>query len=912
MRLDRLSSTVRMAACAAVVGLTTVTGKGALAQNPADCRATKCPYSDAALPGEQRVKDLVGRMTLEEEVSQTMDQAAAVPRLGVPQYGWWSEALHGVARNGIATNFPQSIGLAATFDTVLLRRVADVIGTEGRAKYNEAQRHGDHRRFAGLTFWSPNINIFRDPRWGRGQETFGEDPYLTSRMGVEFVHGLQGDDPKYLKLVATPKHFAVHSGPEPERHRFDAVVSDHDLEDTYLPAFRAAVVEAHAASVMCAYNAVDGTPACASDMLLQQQLRDAWEFDGYVVSDCDSVADVNRGHHFAPDNVHASAVSLKAGTDLDCGSTYRSLLDAVKTGLVTKAELDAAVERLFTARFRLGMFDPPAMVPFSLLGPSEVDTPADRRLALQAARESVVLLKNDGTLPLRKQYKTIAVVGPTADLLEAIQGNYNGEAAAPVSPLAGIERQFQGKAKVLYAPGSVLADGLPAPVPSIYFRPDAQSHRSGLKAEYFTHMDFSGTPVLTRVDAKIDFDWNRVSPGAGVPTEQFAVRWTGELLPPAPGDYVLTFRGVRRVSTFDPALLGGTAEPRTGPPPQAPAVRYRVFIDDKLLADSNSRQPDVTLHFDDTRPRAVRIEYLHVSDDRFVDLEWQPPAQPLLDAAVATADKADIVVAVVGLSPDLEGEEMPVHTDGFDGGDRTDIALPAAQQRLLEAVAATGKPLVVVLTSGSAVTLGWAQSHAAAILEAWYPGEEGGVAVADTLTGDNNPAGRLPVTVYRSVGDLPKFSDYAMANRTYRYFTGPVQYPFGFGLSYSKFAYGPVRLSKTAIVAGQAVQARTSVQNISSRAGDEVVELYLVPPHTSVSPRLTLQGFRRIHLAAGEKREVAFQLDSQRLSEVDAQGRRAVVPGTYAIYIGGAQPILGPSNKSAAHLAISGTADLPR
>jgi beta-glucosidase len=912
MRLDRLSSTISMTACVAVAGLVTVTSKGALAQSPADCLATKCPYSDTALPIEQRVKDLVGRMTLEEEVSQTMNQAAAIPRLGVPEYEWWSEALHGVARNGIATNFPQSIGLAATFDTVLLRHVADVIGTEGRAKYNEAQRNGDRRRFAGLTFWSPNINIFRDPRWGRGQETFGEDPYLTSRMGVEFVHGLQGDDPKYLKLVATPKHYAVHSGPEPDRHQFDAVISAHDLEDTYLPAFRASVVEAHAGSVMCAYNAIDGKPACASDMLLQQHLREAWKFDGYVVSDCDSVADVNRGHHFAADNAHASAVSLKAGTDLDCGSTYRSLVDAVKAGLLSKAELDNAVERLFTARFRLGMFDPPAMVPFSGLGSSQVDTLADRQLALQAARESIVLLKNDGTLPLKKQYKTIAVVGPTADLLEAVQGNYNGEAAAPISPLAGIERQFQAKAKVLYAPGSILADGLPAPIPSIYFRPDAQSNQSGLKAEYFTHLDFSGTPVLTRVDAKIDFDWNRISPGDGVPIAQFAVRWTGELLPPAPGDYVLTFRGVRRFSTFDPGLLGGTSAPRIGATPQTPPARYRVFVDGKLLVDSNSRQPNVALHFDDTKPHAVRVEYLHISDDRFVDLEWQAPAQPLLDAAVAIANKADIVVAVVGLSPDLEGEEMPVHTDGFDGGDRTDIALPAAQQKLLEAVAATGRPLVVVLTSGSAVTLEWAQSHAAAILEAWYPGEEGGVAIAETLTGDNNPAGRLPVTVYRSVSDLPKFSDYAMANRTYRYFTGPVQYSFGFGLSYSKFVYGPISLSKTTITAGQTVQARTSVQNISSRAGDEVVELYLVPPQTSVSPRLTLQGYQRIHLGAGEKREVTFQLDPQQLSEVDEQGRRAVVSGNYAIYIGGAQPILDSSNKSAAHLAVSGNEDLPR
>jgi len=525
-----------------------------------------------------------------------MNQAVAIPHLGVPDYEWWSEALHGVARNGIATNFPQSIGLAATFDTGLMLQVADVIGTEGRAKYNEAQRNGDHRRFAGLTFWSPNVNIFRDPRWGRGQETFGEDPYLTSQLGVAFVRGLQGNDPKFLKVVATPKHFAVHSGPEQDRHHFDAQISDHDLEDTYLPAFRATILDGHAASIMCAYNAIDGKPACASDMLLQEHLRSDWKFDGYVVSDCDSVADVNRGHHFSTDNAHASAVSLKAGTDLDCGATYRSLVDDVKSGLVEKADLDQAVQRLFIARFRLGMFDLPGSVPYSTLSASSVDTDTNRKLALQAARESIVLLKNDGILPLKQSGKTIAVVGPTADLLEAIEGNYNGEAAAPVTPLSGLREQF-GSDKVIYAPGSILAEGTAAPIPAAYLRSGPDSTEQGLKAEFFASPDFQGQPIASRVDAGIDFDWNRVSPAPGVPNSKFVVRWSGELIPPAAGKYIFTFRCTKNSTVFDPGSGNG-----------AP-MRYRIYLDGKLALDDRMRDQRFTVTFPDTKPHSIQVEY---------------------------------------------------------------------------------------------------------------------------------------------------------------------------------------------------------------------------------------------------------------------------------------------------------------
>jgi beta-glucosidase len=861
------------------------------------CTPKACRYLDPSLSPEERAKDLVGRMTLEEEVSQTMNQAAAIPRLGVPDYEWWSEALHGVARDGIATNFPQSIGLAATFDAGLMLQVADVIGTEGRAKYNEAQRNGDHRRFAGLTFWSPNVNIFRDPRWGRGQETFGEDPFLTAQLGVAFVRGLQGDDPKFLKVVATPKHFAVHSGPEQDRHRFDAQISDHDLEDSYLPAFRATIVDGHADSIMCAYNAIDGKPACASDMLLQEHLRTDWKFDGYVVSDCDSVADVNRGHHFVTDNAHASAVSLKAGTDLDCGSTYRSLTDDVKSGLVAKADLDEAVQQLFIARFRLGMFDPAASVPYSALSASSVDTGANRKLALQAARESIVLLKNDGILPLRRPGKTIAVVGPTADLLEAIEGNYNGEAAAPVTPLSGLREQF-GVGKVIYAPGSILAEGTATPIPAAYLRPGQDSEEQGLKTEFFATSDFQGQPIASRVDARIDVDWNRVSPAPGVSSAKFAVRWSGELMPPAAGEYTFSFRYTKTATVFDPG--SGSSAP----------MRYRMYLDGKLVLDDRMRTQKFTVTFPDTKPHSIRVEYQHLSEDRFVDLEWQPPAEPMLDAAVAAARRSDVVIAFVGLSPDLEGEEMPVYAPGFAGGDRTSIALPAVQEHLIEELGETGKPLVVVLTSGSAVSMQWAQDHANAVLAAWYPGENGGTAIAQTIAGENNPAGRLPVTFYRSVEDLPDFSDYSMKNRTYRYFTGPVLYPFGFGLSYSRFVYGQPRVTTPRVKAGEPITVTVSLKNVSSRAGDEVAQLYVTPPQTPVSPRIELEGFERVHLAAGEQRDLKFELDPRRLSSVDAAGVRRELKGVYTISVGGAQP--DRSGKNSVRVEVIGEISLPR
>ena len=716
-----------------------------LGQTASACGQKPCPYTDPSLTPSERARDLVGRMTIEEKASQMQNAAVAIPRLGVPAYDWWNEALHGVARRGVATVFPQAIGLGATWDRELLHSVGEAISTEARAKFNESPQ-GDKKRYYGLTFWSPNVNIFRDPRWGRGQETYGEDPYLTGSLATGFILGMQGNDAKYLKVVATPKHFAVHSGPELLRHKFNVDVSKHDLEDTYMPAFRAAIVEGHADSVMCAYNAIDGAPACANALLLQQHLVADWGFKGYVVSDCDAVGDIATGHHFAKDGAEASADAVKSGTDLDCGGTYKALPEAVKRGLIQQSEIDSALVRLFTARFRLGMFDPPELVPWSSIAPSENDSEAHRALALRAARESIVLLKNDGVLPL-KSARTIAVIGPTAESLQVMQGNYNGTASHPVFAREGFASRFKDFT-VFYAAGALLAEGLPSRV---------------------------------KKDA---------------------------------------------------------SQPQDAPLAAAP----------------------------------------------------QPTNADLIAEAVRVASGADVVFAFVGLSPQLEGEEMNVHIPGFDGGDRTDINLPASQQQLLEALKKTGKPLIVVLNSGSALGVNWAQQNADAILEAWYPGEEGGDAIAQIAAGDYSPSGRLPVTFYRSVDDLPAFTDYSMRNRTYRYYGGQALYPFGYGLSYAKFHYGEAMLSTTRLQAGEPLTATVELRNDGAREADEVVEAYLKAPRNGVSPKLFLAGFQRVHLAAGESRQVTISLDARQMSEVDAEGRRWVMPGDYLLSIGGGQP----------------------
>jgi beta-glucosidase len=860
-------------------------------------------YLNPAVPLQQRVDDVVSRMTLEEKASQLVNQARAIPRLGVPEYDWWNEALHGVANAGAATVFPQAIGLSATWDTPLMYEVATVISIEARAKHHEAVRQGRRNIFEGLTFWSPNINIFRDPRWGRGQETYGEDPFLTARMGVAFVTGMQGDDPNYLRVVSTPKHFAVHSGPERTRHAVDVKVSKHDMEDTYLPAFRATVTEGKAGSVMCVYNSVNGEPGCANTYLLQDRLRGAWKFNGYVVSDCGAITDIMSGHHFVKTMPEAAAISLKKGTDNDCcdftskvsgNADYVMYVDAVKQGLLSEKDVDVAVERLFRARFQLGMFDPPEMVKYAQIPLSENDSEAHRQLALKAARKAMVLLKNDGVLPLNPATKSIAVIGPLADSVRALEGSYNGVPSRPRTALDGIRQQFR-TAQVTFTPGTEFLR-IAAPVPAEVLR--TEDGKAGLAGVYFRNKDLSGKPAVSRVDPQVDFGFrHRLPEELGWEDfwalRDFSARWSGALIPAESATYRLSVEGA-----------GGV----------------RLWLDGKVaLDDWTQHEGQVTttteVKLEKGHSYPLKLEYFYGGPGFFngVRLLWSPAkGDDTPQAATAAAREADVVIAVVGITADLEGEEMR-RADlpaGFKGGDRTSLDLPKEEEDLLKAVKATGKPLVVVLMNGSALAVNWADENANAILEAWYPGEEGGTAIAETLAGVNNPAGRLPVTFYKSVDDLPPFEDYAMKGRTYRYFEGQPLYPFGYGLSYSQFAYSNLKLSAETLKAGAPLEVEVEVQNTSQVAGDEVAEVYLSFPKVAGAPIRALRGFKRVHLDPGETQRVHFKLDPRALSCVNEAGDHVVAAGTYRIYVGGGQPGTGAPGAEA-QLSVEGELKLP-
>jgi beta-glucosidase len=841
----------------------------------------RAAYLDSSLSLERRVDDIVGRMTLVEKVSQMQNEAAAIPRLQVPEYDWWNEGLHGVARSGYATVFPQAIGLAATWDRTLVHRVADTISTEARAKYNDAQQHDNRSIYYGLTLWSPNINIDRDPRWGRGQETYGEDPFLTGQIGAAFVRGLQGTDTDYLKVVATAKHFAVHSGPESERHTFNAAVTVHDLEDTYLPAFRELVVNARVDSVMCAYNSVDGSPACANKMLLQQRLKDDWGFKGFVVSDCAAISDVMVGHQFAPDMASATALSVKAGTDLSCGKEYAALVEAVHKGLISEAEIDAAVRRLFTARFRLGMFDPASRVAYAAIPAAEIDSKKHAELSLQAARASMVLLKNEhGVLPLSRSLPSVAIIGPNADALQALEGNYNAVASHPVVPLTAFEERFPGR--IQFAQGAPYVEGVPVPVPETVFSSTSDGKgEHGLKGEYFNGVISDGSPIATRTDRHIDFDWNAASPVEGVSSKSFSVRWTGSITALAPGTIDFGF-SMAHCSTCDDA------------------ENVKAWLDGKLVyefshAPSHGRRAPTTrfeMTFLDVKPHSIRIEYKHDAPHFGAGLtfNWNPPVATLREQAIAAATRSDVIIAFVGLSPELEGEEMPVHVDGFDGGDRKTIELPKVQQELIASLAATGRPLILVLMNGSALALQNTAQSAAAILEAWYPGQAGGTAVAETLLGENNPSGRLPITFYAGTDQLPPFDDYSMKNRTYRYFEGEPLYSFGYGLSYTRFEYSSAKLSSAMVRAGESLTVSAEIKNTGDRDGDETVEAYLVPKSIAGAPRRTLIGFDKVHLRQGETKVVEIRIAPRQLSVVSQEGVRCENEGSYELYVGGGLP----------------------
>ena len=839
--------------------------------------SVKPAYLNPSLPAEARAADLVHRMTLGEKASQLVNHARAIPRLGVPAYDWWSEALHGVLTKG-TTVFPEPIGLAATFDPDGIHRMAEAIGVEGRIKHDEAMKKGHSTTFEGLDFWAPNINIFRDPRWGRGQETYGEDPFLTGRLAVAYVTGLQGSDPRYYRAISTPKHYAVHSGPEPTRHFADVDVSKHDMEDTYLPAFRAAVTEGHAGSVMCAYNAVNGEPACASQFLLQHTLRGAWKFGGYVVSDCSAVHDIFEGHHLRPSQPEASATSLMRGMDNECitfgevtgKDDYQPYVDAVRKRYLPQGEMDRALVRLFTARMRLGMFDPPAMVPYSRIDRRELDGPAHRQLALRLAEESMVLLKNDGVLPL-KGANRIAVVGPLAEQTPVLLGNYHGEPTRAVSLLDGMKAAFPG-ARITYVPGTQFLSNRGDPVPVTVLTTD--DGQPGLKAEYRPGESFDpkATAVASRIEPGVSLG-SKVPPAA-VQGKPFNVHWTGILRAPETGDYrvgIEADNNARVTMAGQPVALtyGGTSLGRT--------------------------------HLEKGVPVKIDVSYASRSGaDPRARLIWHRVNDAPDPAAVAAAKNADVVVAVVGLTSALEGEEMPVSEPGFQGGDRTSIDMPEPEEALVRAVASAGKPLVVVLMNGSALAARWEKEHANAILEAWYPGEEGGTAIANTLSGRNNPAGRLPVTFYEDDHQLPNFENYSMNGGTYRYFAGTPLWSFGYGLSYTHFGYGPLAVRSSGTGATRHVHVETDVRNVGGVAGDEVAQLYLNFPDNPGTPRVALRGLQRLSLRPGEVRTIAFDLTPRDLSVVTMEGQRRVPKGAYRVSVGSGQPGTGVPVESAA------------
>jgi len=884
-RLELRSFAVLVALCAAALA--------------ASAQSNQAPaYLNPNLPPEQRAADLVHRMTLEEKASQLVNQSRAIPRLNIAAYDWWSEALHGVINGGV-TEFPEPVGLAATFDTPAIHKMAEVISTEGRIKHMQAVREKrSNMFFQGLDFWAPNINIFRDPRWGRGQETYGEDPFLTARMGVAFVTGMQGDDPKYFKTISTPKHYAVHSGPESTRHTADVTISKHDQLDTYLPAFRATVTEAKAGSVMCAYNSINGQPGCANEFLLQDQLRGKWNFQGYVVSDCGAVVDIYRNHHYKPSQPEASAISLQRGMDNECvdggflvkdDRDYKAYLDAVKQGFLKESDIDTALVRLYTARMRLGMFDPPELVPYSKIDESQLSSPANRELAHQIANESMVLLKNDGTLPLKSGRIKIAVIGPLANQTKVLLGNYNGQPTHTVSILEGLRKEFSG-ATINYVSGTQFLGRDSEPVPASALTVDG---KPGIKAS-FAKLDMSDInspeaqkPVATRIEPKLDAGAQPLPPEtAGI--RPLVIHYEGFITAPETGDYNLGMKA---------------------------AGFFRIHVEGKSVTSSYEGDPSEArlgaVHLEAGKPAALRVDYSPRENGKpEAVLVWSKIDLRPKPEAVEAAKNADVVIAVLGITSELEGEEMQVSVPGFKGGDRTSIDLPKPEEDLLEAVAAAGKPVVLVLTNGSALAVNWANEHANAILDAWYPGEEGGTAVAETLSGRNNPAGRLPVTFYKSVDQLPPFEDYAVKGRTYRYFTGTPLYPFGYGLSYTKFTYSDLNVPTQAVAAGEPVSADVTVTNSGSREGDEVVQLYLKFPSVAGAPLKALRGFQRVHLAPGAAQKVRFDLKDRDLSMVTEAGEPVIAEGDYSLSVGGGQP--GTSAQTlTGQFHISGTKNLP-
>ncbi|HSC53266.1 MAG TPA: glycoside hydrolase family 3 C-terminal domain-containing protein [Phnomibacter sp.] len=833
---------------------------------------TKYPMWNPKLPIEQRVNDVISRLTLEEKVAQMLNGTPAVPRLGIPAYDWWNEVLHGVARTPYkVTVYPQAIGMAATWDTASLFRMADYSALEGRAIHNKAIAAGKtNEKYVGLTYWTPNINIFRDPRWGRGQETYGEDPYLTAMLGTSFVHGLQGNDPKYLKAAACAKHFAVHSGPEPSRHSDNFNPSTYDLWDTYLPAFKQLIVHANVAGVMCAYNAVNTQPCCGNDFLMNDLLRRQWNFKGYVTSDCWAIDDFFKYHKTHKDATTAAVDAVMHGTDVECGVTvYKTLVDAVKSGLITEKQIDISLQRLFTIRFQLGMFDPVSMVKYAQTPASVLESAPHKAHALKMARQSIVLLRNENnTLPLSKNIKRIAVVGPNATNTISVLGNYNGIPSHIVTVLEGIKEKLGPNVEVVFERGvTFTSDSLL--MYSDQLNKYSWEGKQGFKAEYYNNRDLQGEPVITRTEKNIDFSWQRGDDlGGGQMANNFSARYTT--------NYTATEKGS---VMFEVEANDG----------------YKLIINGKPVLDAWSRNRmgarTYTLKYQKDSTYKIELEYWQGDEEAFVSLRTGSLGRSDFNAIAKRFSNVDAIVFAGGISPQLEGEEMKVNAPGFDGGDRTSIMLPAVQTELMKALKATGKPVVFVMMTGSAIATPWESENIPAIVNAWYGGQSAGTAIADVLFGDYNPAGRLPVTFYKTEKDLPGFSDYGMEGRTYRYFKGEALYPFGYGLSYSKFNYSG--LTVTPFKAGQkTVKATVTIKNTGKRDGEEVVQLYVAHEGGDAKkPIRALKGFKRLSLKAGESKQVSFTLKQEDWMLVNAQDGKQYVPkGNMTLSIGGGQP----------------------
>ena len=823
------------------------------------------PYQDTSLPVDQRVEDLVSRMTLQEKVMQLFNEAPAIDRLGVPAYNWWNECLHGVARAGKATVFPQAIGMAATFDQDLMFRIGTAISDEARAKHNYFVRNNVRSIYTGLTFWSPNINIFRDPRWGRGQETYGEDPYLTGRMAVNYIKGLQGNNPKYFKVIATAKHYAVHSGPEYSRHVDNMYVNDRDLYETYLPAFKAAVEEANVQSIMCAYNRFRDKPCCGSDILLSNILRKQFGFSGYIVSDCGAISDFYQksNHHIVETPSQAWGWSLSAGTDLNCEESKAFVEDhldeAVKKGMVNEKDIDVSIKRLFKARFMLGMFDPDSQVAYSQIPMSVVGSPEHLKLAEEAAEKSLVLLKNTGILPF-KNVKKIALIGPNANNPIILTANYYGDPINPTTPLKALQEKL-GIKNVLYTPGCPLVPGVFTDFEIVSERNLFHSENGklvkGLKAEYFQDTAMISTPKIDRIDKAIDFYWEK-SPINQLVDESFGVKWTGMLVPEKSGSYIFSGNVLLKING-------------------------KSIADHEVsLEKGKSYSLEVTL-------KVAPFWWANNHEQQFANLSWTNVSQDYHKEALDAAKKADVIVFCGGISSNLEGEEMKIETEGFSHGDRTNLNLPTIQEDLLKELQKTGKPVVYVNFSGSAIALNWENENLPAIVQAFYPGEATGTALTRLLFGDFNPYGRLPVTFYKSIDQLPDFKNYEMEGRTYRYFKGEPLYPFGFGLSYTTFEYSNPEVSGT-MKTGDEVCMTVDVRNTGKMDGDEVVQIYVSNKTWADAPLCELKGFQHISLKKSEQKTVRFTLKPEDFSIINSDSKRVVEPGIFEIAIGGSVP----------------------